>query len=118
MLTISLLNVILKKVSEKAAKNDIKPVILFHQRFWEDAERNIVTENDKKYVDAFKECCESNDIAFIDVTEPMVDLYKKNAEPSYGFANTVPGEGHLNKTGHRIIAYEVYKSINEMEEGK
>lgn len=112
------MNVLLYGLSEKCVENDIKLVILLHQRFWEDADNNIITENSQEYIDIFKECCENNNIKVIDVTDSMVESYKKKFEFSYGFSNTAPGEGHLNKTGHRIIAEEVYKSINEMEGNK
>lgn len=112
------MNMLLYDLSQKCVENGIKPVILLHQRFWEDAARNIITENSQEYIDAFKNCCENNNIKVIDVTKTMIERYKKNFEFSYGFSNTAPGEGHLNKTGHRIIAEEIYKSINEMEENK
>lgn len=112
------MNAILHELSEKSAENDIKLVVLLHQRFWEDTDRNIITENSAKYIDSFKECCENNNIKVIDVTKEMIEVYKKDFDFSYGFSNTAPGEGHLNKTGHRIIAEEVYKNINEMEERK
>ena len=71
-----------------------------------------------EYINAFKICCENNNIKLIDVTNKMIESYRKDFKCSYGFPNTAPGEGHLNKTGHRIIAEELYKSINEMEENK
>lgn len=112
------MNVILNKVAKLSAENNIKPVVLMHQRFWKDSDGNIITENKEMYINAFKECCENTGIKVIDVTKPMIDRYKTNFDFSYGFSNTSPGEGHLNKTGHRIIAEEVYQSINEMEENK
>ena len=112
------MKVILNKVAKLSAENNIKPVVLMHQRFWEDSDGNIIKENKEMYINAFKECCENTGIKVIDVTKPMIDCYKTNYNFSYGFSNTSPGEGHLNKTGHRIIAEEVYQSINEMEENK
>ena len=112
------MKVILNKVAKLSAENNIKPVVLIHQRFWEDSNGNIITENKEAYINAFKKCCENNGIKVIDVTKPMIDCYKTNFNFSYGFSNTSPGEGHLNKTGHRIIAEEVYQRINEMEENK
>lgn len=112
------MNVILNKIAKLSAENNIKPVVLIHQGFREDADGNIITENKDIYINAFKKCCENNGIKVVDVTNSMVDYYKTNFEFSYGFSNTVPGEGHLNKTGHRIIAEELYQSFNEMEENK
>ena len=112
------MNAILCDLSKKSIENDIELVILFHQQFWEDADRNIITQNSPEYINAFKICCENNNIKLIDVTNKMIESYRKDFKCSYGFPNTAPGEGHLNKTGHRIIAEELYKSINEMEENK
>ena len=112
------MNDILYELSKKSAENDIKLVILLHQRFWVDVNRNIVTENSPEYIEAFKKCCDRNNIEVIDATKPMIESYRGNFDFSYGFFNTAPGEGHLNKTGHRIIAEKVYESINEMEENK
>lgn len=112
------MNAILNKMAKRFEENDVKPIILLHQHFWEDSNRNIVTENKEEYINAFKMCCENNGIKVIDMVQPMVDCYKNTFELSYGFSNTAPGEGHLNKTGHRIIAEEVYKNINEMEKNK
>jgi lysophospholipase L1-like esterase len=60
----------------------------------------------------------NNDIKVVDVSSEMVNEYKENSAYSYGFSNSAPGEGHLNTTGHRIVAEAVYKCINEMEATK
>lgn len=112
------MNTILKKISLLCEENEIEPVVLLHERFWEDADGNIVKEMDETYKNTFVNCCRANDINVIDASFSMIDAYKKNYEFSYGFSNTVPGEGHLNKTGHRIIAETIYEKINEMEEIK
>lgn len=112
------MNVILNKIAKLSAKNNIKPVVLIHQRFWEDSDGKIITENKETYINAFKKCCENSGIKVIDVTKSMIECYKTNYDFSYGFSNTAPGEGHLNKKGHRIIAEDVYQSINKMEEKK
>ena len=112
------LGVILSGISEICSEKGIQPIILLHDRFFEDEDRNIVTEMNKTYKDAFVKCCEDNGVKVIDATPNMISEYKKSFEFSYGFSNTTPGNGHLNKTGHRIIAETIYKKINEMEDAK
>ena len=34
----------------------------------------------------------------------------------YGFVNTTPGAGHMNRVGHRLFAQEVYETIKALEE--
>lgn len=112
------MNKILKRISALCAQNGVKPVILMHERFFPDALGNITLENNETYTNAFKDCCLNNNVEIIDVVPSMIKEYKKNYAFSYGYSNGVPGEGHLNKTGHKVIAQAVYKKINEMEEAK
>lgn len=107
------MDIILGEISGICAEKGIEPIILLHETFWEDKNRNIVTEMNKAYKDAFVKCCEDNGVKVIDATTYMISAYKENFEFSYGFSNTKPGEGHLNKTGHRIIAETMYRKINE-----
>lgn len=112
------MNTILGRISKLSAQNNIVPIVLMHERFWEDQNGNIIMELNDTYKTAFKKCCQDNGIKVIDISSEMVSAYKNNHEFSYGFSNTAPGEGHLNKTGHRIVAETVYKFINEMEAQK
>ena len=109
---------LLGKISAISAEYNFKPVILLHERFWTGEDGNIIMETDETYKNAFKKCCENNGIKVIDASPEMIEHYKNSSEFSYGFSNSAPGEGHLNKTGHRLIAEIVYKHINEMEESK
>ena len=109
------MNIILNEISEISSENNIVPIILMHERFFENEDGNIIMEMDEVYKKAFKECCAVNNINVIDASSDMVAEYKENSGFSYGFSNSTPGEGHLNKTGHRIVAETVYKYINEME---
>ena len=109
------MNIILDEISTLSAENNITPIILMHERFWEDKDGNIVMETDEDYKKAFKDCCDENGIKVIDVSSNMVSKYKETSQLPYGFSNSAPGEGHLNKTGHRIVAETVYEYINGME---
>lgn len=109
------LDAVLNKISTLADANGIKTIILLHEGFALDEEGNILEKDTVLYKNIFKDCCEKNGITAVDVLPAMIDNYKKTFEFSYGFSNTVPGKGHLNKTGHRIIAQELYEQINKME---
>ena len=109
------MNIILDEISKISAENNIVPIILMHERIFENKHGEIIMETDEDYKKAFKECCKANNLKVIDVSSDMVAEYKENHKFSYGFSNSAPGEGHLNETGHRIVAEVVYKHINEME---
>ncbi len=109
------MNTILAEIAKISKENDIVPIVLMHERFWENQEGNIIMETDELYKEAFKMCCENNGLKVVDACLDMVAEYKEKFRLSYGFSNSAPGEGHLNQTGHRIVAETVYKCINQME---
>ena len=112
------MHVILERILNLSEANGIEPIILMHERFFVDTDGNIVMRNDPAYKSAFKKCCKKVGIKVVDVSPAMIDHYKKTSAFSYGFSNSVPGKGHLNKIGHKIIADVLYDRINEMEGNK
>lgn len=63
----------------------------------------------------FAEICSQFDIKLIGAGGVWVDNYKQDYIVPYGFANTAPGQGHLNEDGHRLLADLIYQF---MEGGK
>lgn len=59
----------------------------------------------------FQEACSKQDIQIIDTGAAFQDCYEKQYDVPYGFGNTSMGEGHLNRTGHRILAEELYDAL-------
>ena len=109
------MSAVLEEIAAFSSEKGITPIILMHERFWENSDGGIVMETNEDYKAAFKLCCEDNGIKVIDVCYDMVAYYEATDILPYGFSNSVPGEGHLNVTGHRIIAECVYKFITETE---
>ena len=65
--------------------------------------------------ETFKECCEKNNIIFVDPGDAFLDAYNKNFIVPYGFWNTSMGNGHLNIYGNKILAEVLLDKINELE---
>ena len=63
--------------------------------------------------DIFCGVCEQNGIDVIDTGPRFARLYETEQKLPYGFANTTPGEGHLNALGHRILAEEIISYLEE-----
>lgn len=59
----------------------------------------------------FEETCRRNGIRFLDVGDAFIRKYKQTNAVPYGFWNTTMGSGHLNETGHRIMAEELYRLL-------
>ena len=64
--------------------------------------------------DIFCGVCEKNGIDVIDTGTRFQMLYEIEGQLPYGFANTTPGEGHLNALGHRILAEEIIAYLEEL----
>ena len=57
-----------------------------------------------------------NDIVFVDTGDAFLKAYENDYSVPYGFSNTTIGNGHLNQTGHRIVAEEFYKAWIEIQD--
>lgn len=75
----------------------------------------IERDDNVEYVNEFKECCTRNDIIFIDCYNAFLTEYRKTYSVPFGFNNSRMGIGHLNKVGHRILAQELTKTIEEYQ---
>lgn len=106
----------LNKVSEYSSEYHVVPIILYHPFFTFQKELNsphYIT--DPNALSCFRRACEVNGILFVDMTEDFELHFRETYEPAYGFINTSPGQGHLNKVGHRLIANRLYAEIMALE---
>lgn len=80
-------------------------VILYHPTLNIDKDGNVsAAVDDEETLKAFESCCKSNDIEFVDMSETFISDYKENLRLPHGFMNTSMGTGHLNRTGHALVA--------------
>ncbi len=106
----------------KAAVDDVmklikkqydKPVIiLYHPTVTVDKEgRASALADDEETKRAFTEACAENGIVFADMSDMFLEEYESEHMLPHGFMNTSPGTGHLNRTGHRLIAARLAEII-------
>jgi lysophospholipase L1-like esterase len=62
-------------------------------------------------LELFKAACEETNIDFIDVGDKFAKHFEMYYELPYGFSNTSPGKGHLNETGHQIMANAILEYL-------
>ena len=98
------LELLLNKISHSADKYGVQIIFLYHSP--ETAENDSISEQKQLWITL----CDKNNINFIDMTEDFSNALNNN-EYVYGFLNTLPNFGHLNKTGHKIIAEKISKFI-------
>ena len=68
-----------------------------------DEEANLVIP-ESEYDNIFETVCEQNDIEYLNMGAIYQENYEKYKRLPYGFANTKPGNGHLNEDGHKMVA--------------
>jgi hypothetical protein len=112
-----LLDTVMHRINQISIDNNIKPIIFYHPHLSLNNDGPASVNTDNEYLNAFKTACVNNDIYFIDMTDAFMQEYQANHILPHGFANTAVGAGHLNKNGHRIIANELFRRINEIEKG-
>ncbi|GHU00054.1 hypothetical protein FACS1894142_8100 [Spirochaetia bacterium] len=112
-----LLDTVMQRLNQISGANDITPIIFYHPHLSLNKDGSAVADTDNEYLAAFKDACDNNGIQFIDMTGAFMREYQTNHVLPHGFANTAVGVGHLNKDGHRIIAGELFRRINEIEQG-
>lgn len=105
-----------EKMASIADEYGFELIILHHSNPSMNSELNMESGHSPQFLDIHKRCCEDNGIRFVDVCEMFARHYNESYEYAYGFANTKPNTGHLNVTGHRIIAQALYEEIMRIVE--
>lgn len=98
------LGILLNQISQQAKQYDTQLIILYNSYELEGDE--LTTQQKQLWTDL----CNENNIAFLDMTDDF-SVALSNNEYVYGFLNTLPNEGHLNKKGHELIADRIYRFI-------
>lgn len=87
-------------------------IFIYHSQTLIEADGSISFAEDKLF-DTFEKACSENNIKLVDMRPVFVEHYNNKKEVPYGFANTKPGNGHLNSLGHRLIADSLIPYIEE-----
>jgi hypothetical protein len=111
------INMVMQHLHQISVDNSSKLLIFYHPHLTLNKDGSTSVNTDNEYLNAFKTACINNDIYFIDMTDIFMEQYQTSHILPYGFSNTAVGAGHLNKNGHRIIAHELFRRINEIEQG-
>lgn len=113
------LRAFLEIIRDESEKHGVTPIIIYQTReTLLDDGTLVFPDNNSEYIAKFSSICRDLNIVFADLTPEFNNAYQENHLFSHGFPNTSIGSGHLNLTGHRIIAETLTRLINEMEEEK
>ena len=102
-------------VAAECAEHQVQPIIVYNNSLLLREDGSAYTDTNTEKLENFRSICEDKGIVFIDICPRFLEVYDSEHKLPYGFSNTSPGGGHINKVGHRIFAEEVFKTIREME---
>ena len=96
------------------SKTDKQVIILYHPAvsIERDGSMKLLTNGAEPY---YKEICPEYDIDFVDMSDAFMKAYNEEYIVPRGFHNTTPGDGHVNRAAHRMMAEELYKVIRGKE---
>ena len=80
-----------------------------------DEEGKFLLDEQSDYYNIFENVCNQNNIAFVDMIDAYKEKYAMEWKLPYGFSNTEVGKGHLNETGHKLIAQNLFETIVSLE---
>lgn len=106
---------VLDMVARECAEHDVQPIIVYNSSVHINDDGSAYTNTDETKLKDFARICGEKGICFVDLCPRFLNVYDSEHLLPYGFTNTSPGGGHMNKIGHRIFAEEVCKAIREME---
>ena len=92
------------------SRTDKQVIIIYHPAISleEDGSIKALTNNAEPY---YEKVCAANGIDFIDMTGRFMEAYEKDRIIPRGFSNTTPGDGHINRKAHEMMAEELAKVI-------
>ena len=88
-------------------------IFIYHSQTLIEKDCSVSFAEDKLF-NAFEKACVENNIHVLDMRPVFAQYYEEHKEIPYGFANTKPGNGHLNKLGHRLVAETLITYIEEV----
>lgn len=106
---------LLDMVAAQCSSHNVQPVIVYHNSVLINEDGSAYTGTDSEKLENFRRCCEDRGITFLDLCPRALELYEQEHQLLYGFSNTSPGSGHMNRLGHRIFAEEVVETVRETE---
>ena len=94
------------------SRTDKQVIILYHPAvsIEKDGTMKLLTNGAEPY---YSEVCAEYDIDFIDMSDAFLKAYEEDYTVPYGFMNTAPGDGHINRAAHRMMAEELYKVLRK-----
>ena len=104
---------LLKKIGDVSRAHGVKAILVYTPTVIPGPDgRGSVNEQPYER-EAFTRISAENGLLFLDLTERNLAAMEQDGQLLFGFANTAPGQGHINSAGLRIYAEALHALIEE-----
>lgn len=103
----------INRLSEFAEARDIDIILINHPYLALSSGGGASIDENAAQRAEIAELCAGTRVTFIDMSEIFLNDYLENRRLHHGFANTKLNSGHLNATGHSLIAAALYDYFTE-----
>ena len=104
---------LLQKLGETGRAHDVSVILAYTPTVLPDADGHIKAQEKPGERELYQRLCAENGLVFLDLTEKNIAAAAADGQLPFGFANTTPGTGHINRLGLRIFAEGVYEQLAE-----
>jgi len=106
---------LLQKVAAVSGEHGVKAILAFTPAVRPEAESGVFVDARPEERACFERLCAENGLIFLDLSGKNAAAVTEDGRLPFGFANTAPGEGHINSLGLEIFADAVYERIRAGE---
>jgi hypothetical protein len=110
-----LLDTLMADTRRICADNGIDFIVVYHPPLTVRKDGHATVEQPNEYLTKIRNACNVHGVYFMDMSKAFIAEYNAKHLLPHGFSNTAVGTGHLNKTGHRLIAGQLSEFINKIE---
>ena len=111
----SSLSRLLETVGDVSRAHDVQTVLVYMPCVTPDGEGKGHTDARPGELETFRRLAEENGLLFLDLSGEYIRALEEDGRLVFGFSNTAPGQGHVNRLGHRAFAEAVYGLIAQRE---
>ncbi len=95
---------LLAQMKAAADRSGADLILFYHPTLRLNADGSASVDTPAEALALFASLCEENGVVFLDMTADFLENYRLAHTLPHGFSNTPVGTGHLNETGHALVA--------------
>ncbi len=109
---------LLQKLGETGRAHGVDVILAYTPTVLPDEDGHIAVQEQPDERALYQRLCAENGIVFLDLTGRNIAAAEELGRLPFGFANTTPGTGHINRLGLRLFAEGLYEQLSAGREEK